>query len=171
MTDRLPSLYRISRLKALSLALSLGLGMVLTGCAPIASHQGYLAIDADPAKDVAIGETVTSVRDKLGTPTLTASFDPNIWYYVDQTSERMTYKAAKTTSRKVVIITFDKGTQKVSSVKTLGIAEGRDITPNPNATPTRGRAMTALEQILGTVGRQALPNDQENNPGNQRRRE
>jgi hypothetical protein len=56
-------------------------------------------------------------------------------------------------------------------VKTLSLADGRVLTPNPNKTPTRGRSLTALEQILGTVGHQRLDNSQDTNPGNNRRRD
>ena len=152
-------------------------GLILAGllslgaCAPTLSHQGYLAVDHDPAKDVKVGDSLDSVQEKLGSPSQTASFDPNIWYFIDQTTQKMTYKPAMIKDRRVTIVEFDKGMEKVTSVKTLTIADSRDIKPNKNETPTRGRAMTALEQILGTVGRQSLTREGENPAEQQRRRE
>ena len=144
--------------------------LAVSACAPVPSHRGYIVLDADPAKDVKVGDSQLSVQEKLGSPSQTASFDPNIWYYIDQTSERMTYKSSKTTASKVVVIEFDKTSHVVNKVSKLGLADARDIKPNTSITPTRGRSMTALEQILGTVGRQSLPTDQDN-PGGQRLRE
>ena len=65
---------------------------------------------------------------------------------------------------------YDKATQTVSDVRTLSLADGRDLTPDPHKTPTRGRQLTALEQVLGTVGHQQLTNDQDSNPGNNNHR-
>jgi outer membrane protein assembly factor BamE (lipoprotein component of BamABCDE complex) len=158
--------------KALTVAgLVLGLAASLSACAPTMSHQGYLAIDADPSKDIKVGDGIDVVREKLGSPSQTATYEPNVWYYIDQLTSKMTYKQSKVIARKVTVITFDKGMQNVSEVKTLTLADSRSITPNPNETPTRGRSLSALEQILGTVGRQSITRDQDQNPGNNRRRD
>jgi outer membrane protein assembly factor BamE (lipoprotein component of BamABCDE complex) len=158
------------RLTGLATLLATSALLGLSACAPVASHRGYIAFEADPAKDVKVGDSQSSVQEKLGSPSQTASFDPNVWYYIDQMSERMTYKASKTVASKVVVIEFDKTSHVVTKVTSLGLADTRTIAPNSRITPTRGRSMTALEQVLGTVGRQTLPEDQEN-PGGQRRRE
>ena len=84
---------------------------------------------------------------------------------------KMTYKQPRVTARAVTVVNFDTGTQTVTAVKTLSLADGRVITPNGDKTPTRGRSLTALEQMLGTVGHQRLTNDEDRNPGNNRRRE
>ena len=49
-------------------------GLLATGaCAPITSYSGFQAIDADPAKDVAVGtDTKSTVRGKLGSPSATS---------------------------------------------------------------------------------------------------
>jgi outer membrane protein assembly factor BamE (lipoprotein component of BamABCDE complex) len=164
------------KMSASRAGLSMGLGVVLlltslSGCAPTITKQGYLAIEADPAKDIKVGEPLAVVEEKLGSPSQISTFEPNIWYYIDQTTMKMTYHNNKVIQRNVTVIEFNKNDQTVASVKTLTLADSRDIIPNLNATPTRGRSMTALEQILGTVGRQTLPNDNDKNPGSQRRRE
>lgn len=146
--------------------------LALSACAPSVARQGYLAIEANPATDIKVGEdTQTSVRTKFGSPSQVATFDPGVWYYVTQTTQKMTYKPAVVTSRTVTVVEFDKDTQAVKTVKTLNLADGREIAINPNKTPTRGRELTAIEQILGNVGRQTITNDEDTNPGGQRRRE
>jgi outer membrane protein assembly factor BamE (lipoprotein component of BamABCDE complex) len=141
----------------------------LSACAPTMTHHGYLAIDAKPT-DIKVGDSQATVLDKLGAPSQTSIYDPQEWYYVDQVSMKMTYKEPHVTARSVTVIDFDKATQTVSDVRSLSLADGRLLTPDPHKTPTRGRQLTALEQVLGTVGHQQLTNDQDTNPGNNNHR-
>lgn len=143
----------------------------LTACAPTLKQSGYLAYDAKPSTDIAVGDSEATVLDKVGTPSQTSLYDPTEWYYIDQVSMKMTYKQPKVTSRNVTVVKFDKDSRMVTEVKTLTLADGRTLDPNPNKTPTRGRSLTALEQILGTVGHQRIDNSRDTTPGNQRRRE
>jgi outer membrane protein assembly factor BamE (lipoprotein component of BamABCDE complex) len=67
--------------------------------------------------------------------------------------------------RDVVVITFDKD-DKVIGVKTLQLKDGYEIAYAANETPTRGREVNWLEQILGTIGRGGgMLNPDENDPG------
>lgn len=145
------------------------IALSLSACAPTLSHHGYLAYDAKPATDIKVGDTKESVLDRLGQPSQTSVYDPTEWYYIDQVSMKMTYKKPKVTQRSVTIIDFDKTAKTVSNVQTLSLADGRDLKPNPNQTPTRGRSLTAIEQLLGTVGHQQLTSGQDEDPGNQHR--
>ncbi|ESQ89711.1 membrane protein SmpA [Asticcacaulis sp. AC460] len=163
---RLPSFKTVALLSAAT-----GLMVLASACAPTVTHNGYLAYDALPSRDIAVGDTKATVLDKLGDPSQTSTYKPTEWYYIDQTSQRMTYKQAKVTQRNVTVINFDPTGQTVTEVKTLLLADGRELTPNQNKTPTRGRALTALEQVLGTVGQQRIDNSSDTNPGGRRRRE
>jgi hypothetical protein len=50
----------------------------------------------------------------------------------------------------------------VETVNNYSLKDGKVIAYNGRETPTRGRELTVLEQILGTVGRGTmLPNDQD----------
>ena len=149
----------------------LGTALALSGCAPTLKQTGYLQYDANPATDIAVGDSEATVLDKLGNPSQTSLYDPGEWYYIDQVSMKMTYKQPKVTSRNVTVVRFDKDAKTVAEVKTLTLADGRVLTPTPEKTPTRGRSLTALEQILGTVGQQKLDNSRDTDPGRQRRRE
>lgn len=72
------------------------------------------------------------------------------------------------TQRSVTEITFnDAGL--VSEVRTLGLDDGQRVAMNTRETPTRGRQLTILEQLLGNVGRGQLPRTDEDVPGQQRR--
>ncbi len=154
-----------------ALVAAAGLSLLGSACAPTMTHHGYLAHEAKPAVDIKVGDTQATVLDKLGAPSQTSIYNPSEWYYIDQVSMKMTYKQPRVTARSVTVVNFDTGTQTVAKVKTLSLADGRVLTPNPAKTPTRGRSLTALEQVLGTVGHQRLTNDQDSDPGANRRRE
>jgi len=168
MTTRVSSKH-IGLIKSCAL---LGVSVAALGaCAPTMTHHGYLAYDARPSTDIKVGDSEATVLDKLGQPSQRGTYDPSEWYYIDQVSMKMTYKKPRVTQRSVTIIDFDKGAKIVSNVQTLSLADGRELTPNPNQTPTRGRSLTAIEQLLGTVGHQQLTQGQDSDPGNQHRHE
>lgn len=154
---------------SLALVTVSALAVMASACAPTMTHHGYLAHEAKPSVDIKVGDTEATVLDKIGAPSQTSIYNPSEWYYVDQTSMKMTYKLPRVTARSVTVVNFDTSTQTVAAVKTLSLADGRVLTPNPNKTPTRGRSLTALEQVLGTVGHQRLDTSQDSNPGNRRR--
>ncbi|HYF22936.1 MAG TPA: outer membrane protein assembly factor BamE [Caulobacteraceae bacterium] len=143
---------------------------VLTACAPTVARHGYQAVDAEPS-ELKVGEdTKSTVLEKLGSPSATSTFEPNVWYYVSQTSERYTYHRAKVSQRDVTVVTFDPASEQVTEVKTLDMQAGRQLAYNERETPTRGRELTILEQLLGNVGRQVLPQSEEEDlPGGRRR--
>ena len=55
----------------------------------------------------------------------------------------------------------------MESVNNYTLKDGKVIAFNGRETPTRGRELTILEQLLGNVGRGSmLPRDDEGVPGN-----
>ena len=140
--------------------------LALGACAPMAAHQGYMAIEQNPA-DVKVGEdTRSTVLAKLGSPTATSTFDKDTWFYITQMSSKTAFYKPHVTSRDVVAIGFNKDNEQVTSVNTYTLADGRVIAFNGRETPTRGREMSILEQLLGSIGSgSTLPPDQNQSPG------
>jgi len=138
----------------------------LAACSPITSYSGFQAIDSNPS-DVQIGaDTKSTVRAKLGSPSVQSTFDPNVWFYVNQIKERVAFRRPRVTARNVTAIQFNKDTELVETVNTYTLKDGKVIAYNTRETPTRGREMTVLEQLLGSVGRGGLlPQDDEGVPG------
>ena len=155
------------RSKLLLAALS---ATVLTAaCAPVVGQNGFQAIDAKPTDIVAGTDTKQTVLARLGTPSTTSTFErDNVWYYISQVTEKYTYNRPQVTQRTVTEITFNDAGQ-VAGVRTLGLDDGRQIAMNGRETPTRGRQLTIIEQLLGNVGRGQLPRTDEDQPGQQRR--
>jgi outer membrane protein assembly factor BamE (lipoprotein component of BamABCDE complex) len=157
----------MSRFVPLFVAVSLaGLS---AACAPTIGSNGFQAIDAKPQDIVAGTDTKETVLARLGSPSTTSTFEPDqVWYYISQTTEKYTYNRPVISSRTVTEVTFEPNGDKVVGVRTLGLADGQQIAMNDKETPTRGRALTVLEQLLGNVGRGQLPRTEDDTPGQRR---
>ncbi len=99
-------------LAALSLAGAVG------ACAPISTVSGFQSVDVKP-QDMKVGEdTRSSVLTKLGSPSAVATFDPNIWYYMTQSSDKVAYLRPQIKSRTVIAITFDTSSETATKSPT-----------------------------------------------------
>lgn len=144
----------------------------LTACAPIVSSHGFTAINATPAEVKVAEDTKSTVLERLGSPSAVSTFDPNTWFYMSQSVQRLAFHRPRVTKRDVVAVSFDEA-EKVKSVNTYTLSDGKVIAWNGRETPTRGRQLTILEQLLGTVGRTAGAlggnAEDEESPGGRRR--
>ena len=156
----------MSRLPVALAALALAVGAA--ACAPTVGRHGFQATDVQPSEIVAGTDTRETVRARLGSPSATSTFEDDIWYYISQTTERYTYNRATVAQRSVTAITFDEASGLVTEVRNLTDEDGQQIAMNERQTPTRGRELTILEQLLGNIGRGQLPRNEEA-PGQQRR--
>ena len=155
---------------ALALAGALTGALVLGACTPTTSYQGFQAVEANP-KDVKVGvDDKTTVMDRLGSPSTVAAFDPNTWFYISQISDQVAFHMPQVKRRDVVVINFNKADDKVAEVRTYALKDGKVIPFNDRATPTRGRELSVIEQILGNIGNGNITPQQDINPGSQRPR-
>ncbi len=145
--------------------------LLLGACTPITTYQGFQAVEANP-KDVAVGtDTKSTVMERLGSPSAVAAFDPNTWFYVTQISDAVAFRNANVRRRDVIAIAFNKEDEKVASVNAYGLKDGHVIPYSHRETPTRGRELSVLEQLLGTIGQgTTMMPQQDVNPGSQRPR-
>jgi len=160
----------IRRAAALALAGALTGAALLGACSPITSYQGFQAVEANP-KDVKVGvDSKTTVMDRLGSPSAVAAFDPNTWYYISQVSDQVAFHTPIVRRRDVTAIAFNKADDKVADVRSYTLKDGKVIPFNNRSTPTRGRELSVLEQILGNIGNSNITPQQDVNPGSQRPR-
>jgi outer membrane protein assembly factor BamE (lipoprotein component of BamABCDE complex) len=69
------------------------------------------------------------------------------------------------TRRDVTAVVFAKGGDKVADIRTYTLKDGRVIAYNDRETPTRGREMTVIEQLLGSISAAGALPPNEVNPG------
>ncbi len=129
-----------------------GLALALTACASRITTRGNLP-DPDRLAEIQPGQhSRDQVAEILGTPSSTAVFDQETWYYVSERTTTFAFFKPRVTRRKVVVLRFDeKGV--VSDISTLGLKDGRVIVPVERETPTAGTELTILDQLIGNLGR------------------
>lgn len=144
---------------------------LISGCAPVNSTHGFTAIQTTPNQVKVGADTKSTVLEALGSPSAVSTFDPNTWFYVSQSVQRVAFYRPRVTKRDVVAVAFDEA-EKVRAVNSYTLEDGKVIAFNGRETPTRGRELTILEQLLGNVGRVANTfgrDDEDAQPGGRRR--
>ncbi|MFY8139746.1 MAG: outer membrane protein assembly factor BamE [Caulobacter sp.] len=142
--------------------------LAIGACTPITTYSGFQAVEVDPANVKPGEDTKSTVMGKLGSPSVQSTFDPNLWFYMSQVTDRVAFYQPRVARRDIVAIAFDPATEQVATVNSYSLKDGKIIAFNDRETPTRGRERTILEQLLGNVGRGGmLPRDEEERiPGN-----
>lgn len=137
----------------LSAAAAVALTAAITACAPVQTYNGFRSDrNNEEIPDPQVGvDTRDTVMQRFGSPSTTAVFDQTAWYYLSSVQERMAFYEPRTTERRVMVVRFNGDT--VSAVEKFGLERGRMIAYNGEETPTRGRELGILEQLLGNVGR------------------
>lgn len=140
------------------------LGLAVSACSPVVATRGNLT-DPDRLAEIEAGKSRREdVAGVLGTPTSTGTFDQNVWYYIGQKTEKVAFFKPEVTERRVVIVRFDDA-GVVREIKQLDETNGQDIEMVDRATPTAGREMTFIEQMLGNVGRFSAKDTKGQGPG------
>src|SRR5690349_553181 len=92
------------------------LALSAAACSPVTQVQGYQVVDEQPGTAKVGEDTQATVRQRFGTPTMVSTFDPNLWFYVNQVNDSFGFYRPHIRNRMIVAISFDKATQKVAAV-------------------------------------------------------
>lgn len=125
---------------------------VLASCAPMVHTDGQIP---DPVKlaSVQIGvQTQEEVAEMLGTPSSVGTFDPNTWYYISKRTSTTAFLEPDVLEQRVVVINFDDS-GVVRGVRLYGLDDAAEISPVGRATPTKGKQLTVLDQMIGNLNR------------------
>lgn len=138
---------RIGLAAAMAVALPLALG----GCESFTrtTHHGYI-LSPDALAQVPEGSSQDQVRFALGTPSTTATFGSEVWYYISQKEETTAFLAPKVVDQRVLAIYFNADKQ-VSQIADYGLQDGRVIDFIGRTTPTTGAEVTLLRQIFSSA--------------------
>lgn len=125
---------------------------VLANCSPTVDHRGYLPRQGD-MQNLQKGMSKAEVEALLGSPSTTATINltGDSYYYISSVVEQRAFLRPKEVERQVVAIRFD-GTDQVESFAHYGLEDGRIVNFSNRETPTRGREMTILQQLISNAG-------------------
>jgi len=150
--------------KRLVLSASLMLfAAVLAGCESQVDVRGNLP-DPEAVNLIKPGQsTRAQVETNLGTPSTIATFDKETWYYIGGRVKSVSFFRPELLERKVVVVRFnERGV--VEDLRQLDADDGKDVAVVQRETPTKGRELTLLQQLIGNIGRfggdQRQPADQ-----------
>lgn len=136
----------------LALAAALTAALPLEGCVPVVRSHGqvweaYHEGDIQPGQD-----DRDSVRSKLGSPSAREVAGDSVWVYVSSTTESVLGSRPKVLARRVLALEFD-GSGTLAALDEYSLKDGKLVPINARTTPTAGRQLNLIQQLLGNVGR------------------
>ena len=137
---------------ALAGALLAPLLVALPGCDPSFNQRGFAPTPGSVEKLEVGTQSREDVIRLVGSPSAVSTFNPNIWYYISETQESFAFLKPVISEQKVIQVTFnDSG--RIQGIKNYDLKDAESIAMVQRITPTSGKELTALEQILGNVGK------------------
>ena len=133
------------RISALVLSAAL-----LMGCTPVISQRGYLPNPAAEASIKAGTDTKTTVQQRLGDPSTSATFGDDTWYYISSVERQVAFFDPSITMRKILAVHFDKD-GKVTNLQYFGLKDGHIVAFEKRTTPAKGRELTFLQQLFNAT--------------------
>ncbi len=123
-----------------------------SACAPNLAIRGNLP-DPDKLAEIIPGEASRDdVAILLGSPSSAATFGDEIWYYIAARVETVAFNEPEVIDQQVIAIHFDDD-GLVAAIDTYGLDDARTVEIVDRVTPTSGKEVTILQQLIGNVGR------------------
>lgn len=125
---------------------------MLLGCSETIETRGNF-IDSDRMNKIEIADSSRlDVINTWGTPTTVAPFDDRKWFYIGEKVELGALSQYDLVERKVIAIAFDDE-WKVAAIETLDENDAQYIESVERETPTAGKELNALQQMIGNIGK------------------
>lgn len=138
---------------------------LLIACAPVISQRGYMPNPDAEATIKPGSDTKTSIQERLGYASTTATFGNDSWYYISSTEKQVAFFTPTVLKRQILAVYFDKN-NTVTSTRRFGLQDGHIIAFDRRETPARGRELTFLQQLLNATPGTSATQIQQTNPGN-----
>ena len=125
---------------------------IITGCESQVDSRGN---SPDPKLVTSIKPGVHKRHDverRLGAPSTITTFDNEAWYYISGRVKSVAFLKPKLIKRKILIIKFDKN-GIVQKMNELDTTKQKEILFVKRETPTKGKELTFIQQIIGNVGK------------------
>lgn len=138
--------------RRLLLGAALLVPLSLAACGGETMQRGYVPPE-NAVEQVRVGAYREEVLLALGTPSTTADFGGEVFYYISQVSNRpIAFMNFHVVDQKVLAVYFDENSQ-VTQVADYGLQDGQIFDFVTRTTPTGGKDFSFLSQIFSGVGR------------------
>lgn len=142
--------------RGLLVAMALGTLVSLGACQTEQIFTHGTRIQQDQIDLVPVGSSRDQVLLSLGSPSTTGTFDNEVFYYVSQTKKKQyAWQKGTITDQRVFAVYFDEA-QQVASLANYGLQDGKVFDFITRTTPTGGKDLTFLGQLLSAGS--AVPN-------------
>lgn len=151
--------------RKLGLALAFGsAALILPGCNAASLNpsqtltQGYV-VDEEALELVPEGSSREQVLLALGTPSTTATFDNEVFYYISQKRVRpVAFMKPRLVDQQILAVYFgDDG--RVTQIARYGMKDGKLFDFISRTTPTGGKDQNFLSQMIAGVARGEPPSN------------
>ena len=114
-------------------------------------NQGYI-MDQQAIDSVPVGSSREQVLLALGSPSTTATFDNEVFYYISQTRRRsVAFANPSLVDQKVLAVYFGKD-GRVTQIANYGLKDGKIFDFVSRTTPTGGKDQNFLAQVIKGAG-------------------
>jgi outer membrane protein assembly factor BamE (lipoprotein component of BamABCDE complex) len=139
---------RVRRSKA---AAALVAAFALSGCIGETLTRGYVPSESS-LQQVQVGAPREQVLITLGTPTTTADFGGEVFYYISQKTNRpVAFLNSRVVDQSVLAIYFDENSQ-VKTIADYGLEDGVIVDRVTRTTPTGGKDLSFVSQLFAATG-------------------
>ncbi|MBM3647877.1 MAG: outer membrane protein assembly factor BamE [Alphaproteobacteria bacterium] len=132
--------------------LAFAAALALTACDTYGDIRGFAPTPGSVDKLEVGTQSREDIVRLFGSPSSVATFNPNVWYYITEKQENWGPSKAWISEQNVIQITFNEQ-GRVANIKYYDLKDAQNITMVARITPTSGKELTVLEQILGNVGK------------------
>lgn len=131
--------------------MALVITMTAAGCMGETLQRGYIPSE-QALQQVQVGAPREQVLIALGTPSTTADFGGEVFYYISQKTNRpVAFMNAHVVDQSVLAVYFDQNSQ-VSRIANYGLQDGQIIDFVTRTTPTGGKDFSFISQIFTATG-------------------
>lgn len=125
---------------------------VLCACSTTIHTDGQIP-DAEKLARIQPGvQNEAEVKKLIGTPSSESIFGPKTYYYISKRTSQFAFFDPDVEEEKIIEIGFDDG-GKVDSVRQYGLNDTKEVAPVGRTTPTKGKHLTFLDQMLGNLNK------------------
>lgn len=125
--------------------------LLIAACTTITQENGA-EIRQVKLDQVTPNSSKADVFNLLGSPSTKSMYGEETWYYITSKIKRRIWKDDKIVSESVIAITFTPE-GKIENMEVYDKSGMRQFATSDRVTPTAGRQLTVIEQVLSNVGK------------------